>query len=264
MLQPWRFFIVCASWLFCAGLLALDPGLAIVIKNDFETKRSLRQYDELCGKKLIPHLNELSARASQGTISILDSGCGDARALREMARRFKGMRFTGISYQVDESERNELAKYPIEIITGLFIEEIPTGEFLARAPKFDLIIDIFGPYSYSPNPVAVLKKYFAMLSSNGTIYIGAVNAGRLLERERGLMVMVDGFFIPLHRWLIDNTSNLSLEVGEVKGFHEYLILKASDPKKPILIKGDLGLNKTYDFLCPPARDWQPIEAKSRL
>lgn len=261
-------FIFLASILFAGGMHAVDPGLDVVQKNDFTTTRNLREYDELCQKKLRPSLNELSKRALYEPVRVLDSGCGAAVALREAAGIFKDIKFTGICYKMDEFLKKEILSIPnVEIFSGRFIQGIKNDEILSKGAKFNCIIDIFGPYSYSPEPKVILQKYFDMLASDGVIFISAINPCRKEKRERGLKVIDSktNLAIDLLLWLKDNTTNLSIEIGLVKEWHECVILKALDPTKPITITGDLTIDFNYDFYYPPVRDFkEPNSHKSKL
>lgn len=259
-----------ALLLFCSSNLALDPGLEVVQANEFVTTRNLGVYDMFCQNKLIPHLEDLNIRAEKGEIiKILNSGCGSGVALSEAAKIYKNIKFTGISHTIEEHSHFPLSYPNIELFKGRFIEDISDDEVIHNDNnKFSCIIDIVGPYSYSPKPIEILQRYFDMLSPTGVIFIFVQSPDRTTDNERGLMVKrtISEDSIPLSRWIAENVENLYFEIrdykqspGKITGNGlPYMILKAADPKKPIKIKKELFLHKTYRYLYPPARDYTEL------
>ncbi len=236
---------------------AEDPGLKAVKDNYFNSFRELKNYDDLCHLNLKPFLKNLEEKSlrKKEPLRVLDSGCGAGFALVKAQETYPSLQFTGLTYRIEPSMRLEMAKLSnVDLITDNFIEDLSSEEILGKKPKFSLILDIFGPYSYSPRVIDVINKYLSMLEPEGEIFIVSLGSDRRYNRERGLAVVFeDNTFIDFSHWLLLNGVNLEL----FKDKHlEFMRIKAAGSKalKP------LALEYNYPHY-PPARDFMVRAAK---
>lgn len=155
----------------------------------FTRSRGLQAYASALG----PQFVNLIARLGQGGGHWLDSGAGDAIAMRQFLEKNQNSNVTGAVIAL-QSGAVETAR--LRVLKDRFLEQIPLEEI----QKADLITDVFGPLAYSGHPHLVLGKYFESLKSNGEIliFLGARdeiygNSNRVITRE--------GRYLTLSEWI---------------------------------------------------------------
>jgi hypothetical protein len=143
--------------------LELQKTQGLLERNSFTTARDLNEYaSHLKIDLLLPELNS-SKRW-------LDAGAGRARAqlqFLEMKKKSSESppEMVALSYKKPwfVTAKKESFKY----LEGRFIEDYHPSEL----GSFDLITDLFGPYSYSKNPITVLNQYLELLNVHGNLRI---------------------------------------------------------------------------------------------
>lgn len=170
--------------------LELQKTQGVLARNGFTTARDLNEYaSHLNIGSLLPELN-----ASKRW---LDAGAGRARAqldLLELKKRKSESvpEMIALSYKKPwfVSRKKESFQY----LEGRFIEDYHPAEL----GTFDLITDLFGPYSYSKNPVVVFNQYLNLLNIHGSlrIYSTSLTSG----------IWVDGQLMSLENWISQKLS----------------------------------------------------------
>ena len=111
----------------------------------------------------------------------------------------EGFTFSSTSYPVRLSQ-DLIGKY--KVLDGRLFQDIPLHELM---PKFKLITDFFGVYTYSSDPASVIKKYLSIMESEGVVGI-VYNNKDFIKTEEGI--------VPLHEWLESVVGRgLSVEYG---------------------------------------------------
>ncbi len=170
--------------------LELQKTQGLLARNGFKTVHDLNEYvSHLKIGGLLPELNS-SKRW-------LDAGAGRARAQLDLLELKKSKsesvpEMIALSYKKPwfVTTKKESFKY----LEGQFIEDYHPAEL----GTFDLITDLFGPYSYSKNPVIVLNQYLNLLNIHGSlrIYATSLTSG----------IWVDGQLMSLENWISQNLS----------------------------------------------------------
>ena len=96
-----------------------------------------------------------------------------------------------------------MTKY--EILDGRLFQNISIHELM---PKFKLITDFFGIYTYSSDPVAVINKYISIMQQEGTLAIVYNNKD---------FVKVRDVTMSFHEWL-ESVARESLSIQYGKGW----------------------------------------------
>lgn len=163
----------------------LQKTQGLLARNGFTTARDLNEYASHL--KIAPLLPELNSSKRW-----LDAGAGRARAQLDLLNLKKSKsesapEMIALSYKKPwfVTAKKESFKY----LEGRFIEDYHPSEL----GTFDLITDLFGPYSYSKNPVVVLNQYLNLLNIHGSlrIYSTALTTG----------IWVDGQLMSLENWI---------------------------------------------------------------
>jgi len=182
---------------------AYDKLNHLIERNFFETRRTIEKYIELFPDEFSEELSRLDKSGHW-----LDAGSGEAFAvqdffrsvplevesflkdvqrsvwkareikvdpdkIREIGKRLSSRspsdrpQVTAVTFAM---ERSDPLISGLQIKTGRFFEDIPTGEFKSA----DIITDLFGVASYSPKVDEVFRRYHEILKTGGKafIYIG--------------------------------------------------------------------------------------------
>ncbi len=132
-------------------------------RNSFTTARTLQEYYNTL--KIEPVLTHLDSSKRW-----LDAGAGRAHAQLQFLD-FKKKKselppeMIALSYKKPWFVTSR--KGPFKYLESRLIEDYHPAEL----GTFDLITDLFGPYSYSKNPVVVLNQYLDLLNLNGSLRI---------------------------------------------------------------------------------------------
>lgn len=189
----------------------------IVAKNKFTTSRSLQEYIGFFsfkdGNTLKQPLFE-KLQSLKSSDRWLDSGAGRAYAQKTFLKSFKDKQ--DAPELIAMSYKKPLFVWPVfskkfQYIEGKWLEEIPTSEL----KKFNLITDIYGPISYSKNPISILNKYLDLLEVGGEAYFLLVSRNNLID--------MNGHVVSLGEWLIDVSKNQNDFVIEKLSFNEFRI-----------------------------------------
>ena len=170
--------------------LELQKTQGLLARNGFTTARDLNEYaSQLNIGNLLLELNsskrwlDAGAGRARAQLDLLDLKKSNSESVPEMiALSFKKPWFV--------SRKKESFQY----LEGRFIEDYTTSEL----GTFDLITDLFGPYSYSKNPVVVLNQYLNLLNIHGTlrIYSTSLTSG----------IWVNGQLMSLENWISQKLS----------------------------------------------------------
>ena len=111
-----------------------------------------------------------------------------------------GLLFSSSAYPIRLSQQT-MRKY--EILDGRLFQNIPIQELM---PRFKLITDFFGIYTYSSDPLAVINKYLNVMEQGGTLGIVYNNKDFVKVKDK---------IMPFYEWLESVTGNdLSVEYGK--------------------------------------------------
>jgi SAM-dependent methyltransferase len=158
----------------------LDPGAQEEVRevqyylftNSFNTERDLQVYEALFGPSFRKKLRTFKSRQRW-----LDAGAGKARAMTDFSRRYRrrerekplpALVAVGVKKPEDIAP-SLLDQRRFRYLEGRFIEDIPDNEL----GHFDVITDLYGPFSYSTDISLILRKYLSLLRPGGVIYLAA-------------------------------------------------------------------------------------------
>lgn len=145
----------------------------------FETRRGLSFYIKMMPQKYEDALNLLFMKGGR----YLDSGSGEGLALSQVKSFDFDNRIEAIGVTAKmETNPKEIEKPGLRIFAdGRFLEEIPNQDL----GKFDLIVDNYGPYAYSADPLSVFIKYLQLTQTGGSIFIQTGHRDRQLVEVPG-------------------------------------------------------------------------------
>ena len=149
-------------------------------------------------------------------------------------------------------------KGKFSFLKGRFFEEISDSELIRKYGPVDLIMDMYGVFSYSTSPSEVLQKYVNVMADDGEahIFVGRTYSDSNLNKS--LVMLKEGRQISLVQW-VKSIKGLDVEVVASDLFYngptQVMIIKKK--KKSVLIPQiqlvDLITENHYGELFPPLR-----------
>lgn len=165
--------------------------------NGFTTARDLTEYQSIFKIRNEDYLKgpfTTKLASLQNNHRWLDSGAGRAYAQKTFLKSFnhseEAPELIALSYKKPALLLPVFSK-KFKYQEGRWLEDIPNKEL----GKFDLITDLYGPFSYSKDPIQVLNKYLDLLSVNGEIYFSFEFRSNIIE--------INGKAEPLSDWLLE-------------------------------------------------------------
>lgn len=213
---------------------------SLILRNSFVISRDLDDYARELGFQFLDLLLSLPP-----DFRWLDSGAGRAYAQRTFFERtevplgtlfalgfrrpwwtpvYKGGRDKSIFYYIDSVDMNE-----------------PTDVLPFLNSSLDLITDVFGPFSYSTNPIKALRQYLKWLKPGGELRIS-------IRGFSSSVTLLDGSHISFTSWLENQLAkNPHLEFQRHQGSWRIRKLKDQEFVIDDLVLTELFLSK------PPTR-----------
>lgn len=162
---------------------SVRPRQSVVEKrlkdNNFKITRGLEKgedpYTEKMKAKGIPSIIDFFQKLPPDAI-VVDSGAGEARALRESIRRWvlKTFRAVAVSFAKpqDSSLEADLVdlKDRLQYIDGDYIQNMirdPNSKIQLLRGQVNLLIEVFGPVAYAENFTEVFQNYADLLKVGG-------------------------------------------------------------------------------------------------
>jgi SAM-dependent methyltransferase len=145
--------------------------------NDFNRERDLKNYEYLLKAGSVPGLREFLAVLKEGDL-YLDSGSGDAVAVREILKAYPALSAVSVAYKkpgakgLDEALRLHAGRF--QYIDGGKVEDLaarPGSKLNALLGKIALLTDLFGPAAYSSDLDTLFNTYADLLRPGGQALI---------------------------------------------------------------------------------------------
>jgi 2-polyprenyl-3-methyl-5-hydroxy-6-metoxy-1,4-benzoquinol methylase len=140
-----------------------------IFTNDFNTFRTLSEYNQYFGGKLRPRLRESSGKKKVW----IDMGAGSVSAqVAYLNKSENPMTCIAVAFKV-----------PVRIPTEKFktlriVEGLQTPETISDLPKADLITDVMGILTYAEDQRAILRSYIHRLKPGGSLMIYTYGADK--------------------------------------------------------------------------------------
>lgn len=181
----------------------------IIKKNDFGDHRRLFTDDHnpphLAYTGLLPpeFRNHVLPRLTSHQ-TLLDAGAGEMHAMEEYIESHpRGAHVVAYSHKLIRT----LPPHPRLLpLSGQFLENIDLGQ----VGPFDVIIDVYGVYAYTSDPLLIVKKYLNALKVGGLAYIivGVDESFKTLESEVASM--------PLENFIADQIRSVGHEASIIE------------------------------------------------
>lgn len=161
-------------------ILAPQELKELLARSNFEVRRALTDYDRALfnytDDKNLSDANEnyFSDRLKKlpsGSI-LLDAGSGNGMALRDILTNDEYSHLAQVlSITFKPSDRLYKLEHfeQFKLFGGLLEDVVKSEEFQPYVGKVDVISDVYGPVTYSPNIAETINTYFRLLEVNGHI-----------------------------------------------------------------------------------------------
>ncbi len=234
-------------------------------KNEFETARDLEQYFSYFGPRFVELFQRIEKLKGQ-VYRWVDMGAGEGMALRGAKRRLKDVILDAIAvgFKFEVMKKVKMSEAGIRVLEGPVEDLDPT-----QMGKVDLLTDLFGPFSYSPNIRGVLSQYHQVTNVNSDLFlvVAQIKSPEELSKFRhrppssgfrvedlngnsigleGLFKQVKGFeLVQIETVPIERSENASNEVMRI-----HLKRTSDDFSMPRMKLVGLSSNR------PPLMDWK--------
>lgn len=183
------------SELFEKGFARSKSEMAFIAKNKFTKSRSLLNYDFAFAFNWAANVSKTIARLAAGA-KWMDMGAGEAKAIIEVLRSNQSL---GEAIAISHTVPKEF-EWPADVdasrftyLKDDFVENMARNGQLDRwAGQIDVITDLYGPFSYTNDVVAVLQTYLDLLKPGGVAFINLMNE----EKINGKYVRWNSTFSP--------------------------------------------------------------------
>ncbi len=243
----------------CRSIIELSLSKKI-LQNKQES--TLSEYIQILQNKYA-HERPLKDPIPEGSL-IIDLGAGQAKAMRELARKNQ-LITVGINSIQGSPRTPEEIKFKDQgefyFIQGL--AEIRLSEVVEEHGQANIILDIFGAYSFSPDPLYLLEQVYDALAPGGRAYI----AFDPTKTKNYILMTVDNGRqsikkpVPFHTWLAWNYPQIfSVRKRNIKNHYALYILEVQ--KKPhtdqVHLKQILSALKTDWKTSPSGETWPQL------
>lgn len=234
-------------------------------KNDFETGRDLDEYFKYFGPQFVELYHRVETMKGQG-YRWVDMGAGEGMALKGAKSRLKDVNLDAIAvgFRFEVMKKVKMAEKGILVLEGPVEDLDPT-----RIGKVDLVTDLFGPFSYSPNIQGVLAQYHQVTSLNSDLFFTAAqvmspeqlgtgrrrpaSSGYLVQDTDGTYLGLEGLFKRIKGFELVRIEQVPIPRNELSSTEVVRIhlKRTSEPFTMPRMK-----LKGLSSLRPPLMDWQ--------
>lgn len=239
----------------CANVFESGPNLKAahllnsevahqIIRNNgngsgFETRRGLDLIVKMMPARFEDAMNRMMMKGGR----YLDSGTGDGLSLLHLKVYDEQniIDAVGVTAKM-QNDPKDLERPGLRFIAdGRLLEEIPNQEL----GRFDIIVDNYGPYAYSSDPMAIFHKYLHLLNKGGQLFIQTGHRDRQLveipsENVTSTMTL-ENYLMNYFKPFVEN-GTLTIESLESTG----MVLGQSNQYEPYRIL-TIQLHKELDW-----------------